>query len=108
MKANSIEWRKMCDRLFYGVALTDEHMNTAHKELFDYLKNCNLAPLWDFLGLSLVESFTKENGRIISRRICFRDSGVSLTVRELENIGCFLPGNPWYKPEYDNLFMGDS
>lgn len=102
MKANSIEWRKMCDRLFYGVALDEAQWSRATAELCAYLRNCNLHPLWDFLELKVVEHL--RGGKVISRRICFRDSGAPLTVREIENIGCFMPGQPWYKPEYDSLF----
>ena len=103
MKANSIEWRKMCDRLFYGVALDEAQWSRATAELCAYLRNCNLRPLWEFLELKVVEHFRGE--KVISRRICFRDSGAPLTVREIESIGCFMPGNPWYRPEYEILFV---
>jgi len=102
MKANSIEWQKMCDRLLYGVALDEAQWSRATAELFAYLKKCNLQPLWDYLELKLVEVF--RGGKLLSRRICFRESGAPLTVHEIESIGCFMPGAPWYKPEYDSLF----
>jgi len=97
VKANYIEYKKLTDRLFYGVALTDKHMNDATEHIRRYLLNAGESALCDALGIGIR---THEiNGELARKRLVFlsgENAGRELTIREIENIGLFLRGGAYF------------
>lgn len=101
MTATYYSYHMMTEKLLFGVALTNEHMNEATLRIAKYLRDCGAAGIADKLGLYLEER--ERDGKIVWRRICFRLSGDELTVKELCNIGLFLP----YGALYGKCGMGE-
>ena len=97
MKGNYIEYKRLTDRLFYGVALTDKHMNDATEHIRRYLLNAGESALCDALGIGIM---THEiNGELARKRFVFlngENKGRELTIREIENIGFFLRGGAYF------------
>lgn len=98
MKCNAFEYEKMCNRLFYGVALTDEHLTEAAKEIRDYILDGDALPIMNALEIGLR---IKENPPGIIAGMWFQyiggaNAGRLLTVDEVKNIGLFFRGGAYY------------
>ena len=97
MKGNYIEYKKLIDRIFYGVALTDKHLNDATEHIRRYLLNAGESALCDALGIGIM---TREiNDELARERFVFlsgENEGRELTIREIENIGLFLRGGAYF------------
>jgi len=97
VKGNYIEYQKLTDKLFYGVALTDKHLNDAAEHIRRYLLNAGESALCDALGIGIM---THEiNGKLTRERLVFlhgENEGRELTIREIENIGLFLRGGAYF------------
>ena len=94
MTANYYRFHDLTDHLFYGVALTDEHMNEAALKVAEYLRDNGAADITEKLGLFLQEHV--RDGKVWRRRICYRLTGKELTPVEIGNIGLFLPYGALY------------
>ena len=104
MTCDYFTYKKITDRLFYGVALTDAHMNAAIKEIHEYFLAGGaaeaLAPLK--IGLRILEkqhALFPELNEVISRRFIFLEGerkGRELSIHEICAIGLFLKHGPYY------------
>lgn len=91
---NYYEYHDMTEKMFFGVALTDEHLNNITLQIAKYISDGNAQPITDALGLCVIER--KRDGRVWYRRICYRLTGQELTPKEIMNIGLFLPHGAYY------------
>lgn len=92
---NYSEYSRLTDKLFFGVGLSNEHMNTATAVVAKYLSNGGAAPLGDYLGIRISERLDA-SGNLLYRRFVYGKDGKELTVREICGIGHFLPGGACY------------
>lgn len=83
------KYHDFAEKLFFGVALTNEHMNEATIKIANYLCSNGAFEIVNALGIGIVEFRTGE--KVTRRRICYKLSGKELTVTEIMNIGLFLP-----------------
>ena len=95
MSINYYRYHELTEKLFYGVPLTDEHLNEAHEQIAKYLADGGAKPITDALGLVFIERVYGD-GKLITRRICYKVSGRELTPVEIGNIGLFLPYGSHY------------
>ena len=104
MTCNYFTYKELTDKLFYGVALTDAHMNAAIKKIHEYFlagDACEaLVPLQ--IGLRILE---KEHAlfpglnEVVSRRFIFLEGehkGRELSIHEICALGLFLKHGPYY------------
>ena len=92
-KINYYEYHDMTEKLFFGVTLTDEHMNTATKQIAKYLGSGGAQPIADALGICVMERV--RGGRVVWRRLVHKMGAEELTINEICNIGLFLPHGPF-------------
>lgn len=106
-KCNIVEYNKLTDKLFYGVLLTEKHLNNAMETIKNYLFEGGEGYILNYLGICYrtVERISEnpEDSEVIKR--CFvyirgDRKGEELTLREVENIGLFLRGGGWYDDYY--------
>lgn len=102
MTCNYFEYRKMMDKMFYGVALTDSHLNNATEQIRQYLVNGGAGNVANALGIG-IKTITKESillpNEIVYRRFVWLDGGrkgEELYRNEIENIGLFLKNGAFY------------
>lgn len=102
MTCNYFEYRNMMDKLFYGVALTDVHLNNATEQIRQYLVNGGAGDIVKSLGIG-IKIVTKESrllpSEVVSRRFVWLDGerkGEELHRNEIENIGMFLKHGAFY------------
>lgn len=93
-KINYYEYHNMTEKLFFGVALTDEHMSDATAQIAKYLSDGGAKNIMDALGLCISE--IEQDGRVWYRRIVHKLDGRELSVNEIGNIGLFLPYGAYY------------
>lgn len=108
MKCNKVEYNKLTDKLFYGVLLTENHLNNAMETIKNYLFEGGEGYILDYLGICYrtVERISSENpedNEVIKK--CFvyirgDHKGEELTFREVEKFGHFLIGGGWYDDYY--------
>lgn len=55
MKHAFIEYEKLIDKLFYGVALTEEHLNDAVQQIRQFLVNARANSICDALHIGFRE-----------------------------------------------------
>ena len=94
MVANYYDYQKLCDKLYYGVLLTDEHLNAAAEQIRRYIVDGGATDIVSALGIGL-RLHIDANGEIIRRRIYYtggENKGRELTISEIMNIGFFLRG----------------
>ena len=102
MTCNYFEYKKMTDELFYGVALTNFHLDNATEKIQNYLIYGGAGNImkWLKIGVRVVAmETTLPSVEIIRRRFIWLDdrhSGEELTIREIENIGMFLKHGAMY------------
>ena len=92
---NCYEYSRLTDRLYFGVGLTDAHLNNATEVIAKYLGNGGAAPLGDYLGIRILTR-CDASGNLLYRRFVYGKDGKELTVREICGIGHFLPGGACY------------
>ena len=99
---NYIEYQRMTNSLFFGVALTDKHMNEAVEHIRRYFINGDALEIVNALGIGI--KVTEKRGfnqppEIIEQRFIYlsgENAGRELTVNEICSIGMFLRGGPYY------------
>lgn len=102
MTCNYFEYRKMTDKMFYGVPLTDDHLNTITEQIRQYLVNGGAGSVMVALGIGFKITTKKEvllPDEIVYRRFIWLDGerkGEELYRNEIESIGMFLKYGPFY------------
>lgn len=96
MTCNYFEYIEMMDKLFHGVALTDNYLNNVTEKIGQYLINGGAGNVMKSLGIG-IRVVTKESvllpTEIVSRRFIWLDGerkGEELHRNEIESIGMFL------------------
>jgi len=93
-RANAIDYRKMCNSMFYGKALTDEYLTVCTKQIIEFLCPCrNARAAMKQLGIAIKE--WEKDGTVCRVRLAFvsgENAGRELSVSELVGIGHFLYG----------------
>ena len=95
-------YREMMDKLFYGVALTDRHLNEATEQIRQYLVNGGAEQIMANLGIGLMV-ITKE-ATLLPKEVTYRRfvwitgerKGAELNRAEIEGIGMFLKHGALY------------
>ena len=102
MRCNYFEYRDMMDKTFYGVALTNNHMNSATEQIRRYLVNGGAGEVMQMLHIG-IRVITRENlilgKETVSQRFIWLDGerkGEELTINEICNIGMFLKHGAFY------------
>ena len=99
---NYIEYQRMTNSLFFGVALTDKHMNEATEHIRLYFINGGALEIVNALGIGIkvVERpRLNQPSEVIEQRFIYlsgENAGRELTVNEICSIGMFLRGGPYY------------
>lgn len=105
MRANYVEYEKLMDRLYYGVALTDNQLNYAAEEIRQYIVNNGAADVLEKLGIGIqikTKSAVLLPEEMVSERLIWisgERTGKLLELNEIRNIGMFLRGGAFYKSE---------
>lgn len=96
MTCNYFEYRDITEKLFYGVPLTDKHLNDATEQIRRYLIDGGAGNIVKALGIG-IRVVTKETlllqPEVISKRFVYIDGenkGRDLDRNEIESIGMFL------------------
>lgn len=103
MTCNYFEYREMTDKLFYGVALTDSHLDNATEKIQNYFAYGGAENILKQLKIGIrviTMKTTLPSTEIIRRRFVYLDDrhkGEELTIREIENIGMFLKHGAMYR-----------
>ena len=102
MTCNYFEDRDLIDKLFYGVALTDRHLNNATEQIRQYIVNGGAGNVTKSLSIG-IKVVTKEAvllpTEVVSRRFVWLNGerkGEELDMNEIENIGMFLKHGAFY------------
>lgn len=102
MKCNYFEYRDITEKMFYGVALTDSHLNRVTEQIRQYLINGCAGKVVKALNIGM-KVVTKESVLLpveeISRRFVWLDGerkGNELTIDEIRGIGMFLKYGAFY------------
>lgn len=108
MKCNYIEYHKLTDQMFYGVAQTDIHLNEYTEIIRRYLIDGGAGNIMQKLGIGTQIITTRAvllPEEIVTRRFIWlkgNRTGKLLERNEIEAIGMFLPGGALYGME-DNF-----
>ena len=102
MRCNYFEYRDMVDKLFYGTALTDKHLDNTTEQIRLYLVNGGAGEVVKALNIGIVV-VTKNNILtgidIVRTRFVWLDGErkcEELTINEIQNIGMFLKHGAFY------------
>ena len=102
MTCNYFEYKEMMDKMFYGVALTDNHLNNVTEQIRQYLVNGGAGNIVVALGIG-IKVITKEAvllpSEVVYRRFIWLEGerkGEELHRNEIENIGMFLKHGAFY------------
>lgn len=102
MTCNYFEYREMMDKMFYGVGLTDNYLNSTTEQIRQYLVNGGAGDVVKALGIG-IKVVTKEStllpSEVIYRRFIWfagERKGEELHRNEIESIGMFLKHGPFY------------
>jgi len=102
MTCTYFEYREMTEKLFFGVALTDNHLNNATEQIRQYLVNGGAGDVINALGIG-IKVVTKSAAllpeEIVSRRFIWLNGerkGAELDRYEIMNIGMFLKHGAFY------------
>lgn len=105
MKCNYIEYHKLTDHMFYGVAQTDTYLNQYTEILRQYLINGGAGNIMAKLGVG-IQLTTKRlvllSEEVVMRRFIWlkgNKKGKLLEKHEIEALGMFLPGGALYGKE---------
>ena len=104
MTCNYFDYIDMTDEMFYGIALTDEHLNNATEQIRKYLVDGGAGDILKALGIGIkVEEkqyqLSPELNEVIKKRFVFVDGenkGRELTRPEIQGIGMFLKHGAFY------------
>lgn len=104
MTCNYFDYQDMTDKMFYGVALTDNHLNNATEQIVRYLVEGGAGNTVKALGIGIkIEErqhpMFPELNKVIKKRLVFIDGerkGEELTINEVQNIGMFLKYGAFY------------
>ena len=91
MKHAFVEYEKLTDKLFYGVALTDEHLNDAMEQIRQFLVNAGADSICDALHISFREYI--RDGKVWKARFIWLDGehkGEELTTNEICGLRFYL------------------
>lgn len=105
MTCNYFEYKNITDKLFYGVGLTDSHLNGATEKIRQYIINGGAGHVMDQLGIGLKVVTRKDflgEEKMIRKRFVFltgERKGEELDVNEIIAIGMFLKNGAFYKEE---------
>ena len=102
MTCNYFEYREMMDKMFYGVSLTDSHLNNVTEQIRQYIVNGGAENILKALGIG-IKVITREEillpDEIVYRRFVYIEGGrkgEELYRSEIENIGMFLKHGAFY------------
>lgn len=105
MTCNYFRYKEITDKAFYGVALTDKHLNNVTEELRRYLVEGGAAEILQKLGIGIKITekqfgvFPELLNEVIKKRFVFisgEHKGRELTRQEIEGIGMFLEHGAFY------------
>ena len=103
MTCNYFEYKEITDKLFYGVALTDGHMDSATEKIRQYIINGSAGYIMEQLGVGLKVVTRKDflgEEKMIRKRFIFlkgERKGEELNIDEIRAIGMFLKYGAFYK-----------
>ena len=95
MVYNCFGYTQLCNKLFFGVPLTDDHMNEATKQICSYILKAGGAKNMLKLGVGIRTRRLSESDKIIRQRLVYTKgsrAGQELQIHEIENLGHFLRG----------------
>lgn len=102
MSCDYFTYRDITEKLFYGVALTESHMNNATEIIRQYLVDGGAGKLVNTLGIG-IKVTTKKCVllplEVIRRRFVWikgERKGEELDINEIKNIGMFLKHGALY------------
>ena len=102
MTCNYFEYRDMTEKLFFGVPLTQEHLNRATEEIRRYIVDGGAGDVMLSLGIG-IKVITKEAvllpSEVVYRRFIWLEGerkGKELDRNEIEGIGMFLKHGAFY------------
>lgn len=103
MTCNYFRYKEITDKAFYGVALTDKHLNNVTEEIRRYLVEGGAGETLQKLGIGIrvieKQFIFSELNEIVSKRFVFisgEHKGRELTRQEIEGIGMFLKHGAFY------------
>ena len=105
MTYNCFGYFELCNKLFSGVPLTDNHMNEATKQICSYILKAGGAKNMLKLGVGIRTRRLSESDKIIRQRLVYTKgsrAGQELEIHEIKKLGHFLrDGNyaDYYKRE---------
>lgn len=105
MVYNCFGYFELCDKLFLGVPLTNNHMNEATKQICSYILKTGGAKNMLKLGVGIHTRRLSESDKIIRQRLVYTKgsrAGQELQIHEIKNLGHFLRGGnyaDYYKRE---------
>lgn len=109
MTCNYFEYRKMMDEMFYGIALTDHHLNSVTERIRQYLINGGAGNVIKSLSIG-IKTITKKAvllpDEVVYKRFVWLDGerkGEELHRNEIESIGMFLKDGAFYKSDNQNI-----
>ena len=97
MKCTFFEYQELTEKLFFGVLLTDSHLNNATEQIRQYLVNGGAGEVVKKLGIGIQVTEKQlvfpELNEIVRRRFVFTEGprkGAELSISEIMGIGMFL------------------
>lgn len=103
MTCNYFEYKEITDKAFYGVALTDKHLNRVTEEIRRYLVDGGAGEILQKMGIGIgileKQFIFPELNEIVKKRFVFisgEHKGRELTRQEIEGIGLFLKHGAFY------------
>lgn len=102
MTCNYFEYRDMTEKMFYGVALTDSHLNNVTEQIRQYIVNGGVGEIVKGLNIGIKLVTRKAlllSEEVIKRRFIWLDGeqkGEELTVNEIIGIGMFFKNGAFY------------
>lgn len=97
MTCDYFAYRDMTENMFFGVALTDQHMNNATENIRKYLVDGGATEVLNDLSIGL--QIMKRQNEVLRRRFVYiagNRKGEELTINEIMNIGMFLKHGAYY------------
>lgn len=105
MKCNYFDYQHLTDRLFVGVALTEEHLNNATETIRQYLVSGGAAKRMEEFGIGI--KTIERAGKEIRRRFVYlrgKNEGQELTIPEIQNICMLLKHGPYENMNTERLY----
>lgn len=105
MTCNYFDYQHLTDRLFVGVALTEEHLNAATEKIRQYLVSGGAAKRMEEFGIGI--RVIEHAGKEIRRRLVYvrgKNEGQELTIPEIKNIGMLLKHGPYENMKAERMY----